>query len=130
MTLETQKYFGYEKDGNLEEVLILLDSVMLTNSFIEDMYCEIEFLFRFIFNSRSAIAEAIIGLLLVFYNSKNLNCIGALSFYNPRIGLYWCSVFFFIFVRCFHTSFHDFELSKRDKQVKLSGHQVSLEARV
>ena len=35
--------------------------------------------------------------------------------------------FFFIFVRCFHT-FHDFELSERDKQVKLSGHQLSLEA--
>ena len=33
-----------------------------------------------LFNSRTAIAEAIIGLLLVFYNSKNLNCIGALSF--------------------------------------------------
>ena len=32
-------------------------------------------------NSRTAIAGAIIGLLLVFfYNSKNLNCIGALSF--------------------------------------------------
>ena len=34
-----------------------------------------------IFNSRTAIAGAIIGLLLVFYNSKNLNCIGALSFF-------------------------------------------------
>ena len=34
------------------------------------------------FNSRTAIAGAIIGLLLVFfYNSKNLNCIGALSFF-------------------------------------------------
>ena len=32
-------------------------------------------------NSRTAIAGAIIGLLLVFYNSKNLNCIGALSFF-------------------------------------------------
>ena len=32
----------------------------------------------FIINSRTAIAGAIIGLLLVFY--KNLNCIGALSF--------------------------------------------------
>ena len=34
-----------------------------------------------IFNSRTAIAGAIIGLLLFFYNSKNLNCIGALSFF-------------------------------------------------
>ena len=34
------------------------------------------------FNSSTAIAGAIIGLLLVFYNSKNLNCIGALSFYD------------------------------------------------
>ena len=32
------------------------------------------------FTSRTAIAGAIIGVLLVFYNSKNLNCIGALSF--------------------------------------------------
>ena len=32
-------------------------------------------------NSRTAIAGAIIGLLLVFYNSNNLNCIGALCFY-------------------------------------------------
>ena len=36
------------------------------------------------FNSRTAIAGAIIGLLLVFYNSKNLNCIGALSFYDSK----------------------------------------------
>ena len=35
-------------------------------------------------NSRTAIAGAIIGLLLVFYNSKNLNCIGALSFYDSK----------------------------------------------
>ena len=28
------------------------------------------------------IAEAIIGLLLFFYNSKNLNCIGVLSFFQ------------------------------------------------
>ena len=32
------------------------------------------------FNSREAIA-AIIGDIVVFYNSKNLNCIGALSFF-------------------------------------------------
>ena len=35
-------------------------------------------------NSRTAIAGAIIGLLLIFYNSKNLNCIGALSFYDSK----------------------------------------------
>ena len=34
-----------------------------------------------IINSRTAIDGAIIGRLLVFYNSKNLNCIGALSFF-------------------------------------------------
>ena len=38
-------------------------------------------------NSRTAIAGAIIGLLLVFYNSKNLNCIGALSFFTTRRGV-------------------------------------------
>ena len=36
---------------------------------------------RFSINSRTAIAGAIIGLLLVFYNSKNLNYMGALSFF-------------------------------------------------
>ena len=41
----------------------------------------------------------------VFYNSKNLNCIGAL-----------------FFLRCVHTFFNDFDLSKRDKQVKPSRH--------
>ena len=35
-------------------------------------------------NSRTAIAGAIIGPLLVFYNSKNLSCIGALSFYDSK----------------------------------------------
>ena len=45
----------------------------------------------FIFNRREAIAQAIIGLLLVFYNSKNLNCIGALSFFKI------CSHIFLIF---------------------------------
>ena len=35
-------------------------------------------------NSRTAIAGAIIGLLLVFYNSKNLNCIGELSFDDSK----------------------------------------------
>ena len=44
-----------------------------------------------VFNSRTAIAGAIIGLLLVFYNSKILNCIGALSFFKI------CSHIFMIF---------------------------------
>ena len=45
-------------------------------------------------NSRTAIAWAIIGLLLVFfYNSKNLNCIGALSFLRLEEE-YWRSSFF------------------------------------
>ena len=62
---------------------------------------------NFLFNSRTAIAGAIIGLLLVFfttrrgvlvfsrffYNSKNLNCIGALSFFFFKI----CSHIFMIF---------------------------------
>ena len=34
-------------------------------------------------NSREAIA-AIIGDILIFYDSKNLNCIGALSFYDSK----------------------------------------------
>ena len=42
----------------------------------------------YVFNSRTAIAGANIGLLLVFYNSKNLNCIGALSFFKS-ILLEW-----------------------------------------
>ena len=37
---------------------------------------------HFFINSRTAIAGAIIGLLMVFYNSKNLNCIEALSFFK------------------------------------------------
>ena len=32
--------------------------------------------------------------------------------------LYWCAVF----LRCVHTFFNDFDLPKRDKQVKPSGH--------
>ena len=31
-----------------------------------------------------------------FFKIQELDCIGGLSFYNPRIGLYWCSVFFTI----------------------------------
>ena len=46
-------------------------------------------------NSRTTIAGAIIGLLLVFYNSKNLNCIGALSFLRLEEE-YWRSPFFLI----------------------------------
>ena len=50
---------------------------------------------QFLFNSRTAIAGAIIGLLLVFYNSKNLNCIGALFFLRLEEE-YWRSPFFLI----------------------------------
>ena len=64
---------------------------------------------RFI-NSREAIA-AIIGDIVVF-TIRELDCIGALSF----------------FVRCLHTFFNDFDLSKRDKKVRPSGHKVSLDA--
>ena len=39
--------------------------------------------------------------------------------------LYWGAVFF---LRCIHTFFNDFDLSKRDEQVKRSGHSISLEA--
>ena len=66
-------------------------------------------------------------MLLVFYNSKNLTCIGALSFYDSKMSigevlfttrrgvleksflqlkefeLYWVAVIFFLF-----THFHDF----------------------
>ena len=49
---------------------------------------------------------AIIGDIVVFYNSKNLNRIGALCF----------------LLRCVHKFFNDFDLSKWDKQVKPSGH--------
>ena len=48
-------------------------------------------IFNIIFNSRTAIAGAIIDLLSVFYNPKNLNCIGALSFF------YICLHIFMIF---------------------------------
>ena len=42
---------------------------------------ENDLLYTSFINSRTAVAGAIIGLLLVFYYSKNLNCIGALSFF-------------------------------------------------
>ena len=59
------------------------------------------------FNSHTAITGAIIGLLLVFYNSKKLNCVGALCFFTTRRGVlrfyrflrfeeeYWDSTGFF-----------------------------------
>ena len=43
-------------------------------------------------NSRTAIAGAIIGLLLVFYNSKNLNCFGVVFLRLEEE--YWRSPFF------------------------------------
>ena len=46
---------------------------------------------RSIYNSRTAIAGAIIGLLLVFYNSKNLHYIGRCLFFKI------CSHIFMIF---------------------------------
>ena len=45
----------------------------------------------FFFNGRTAIAGAIIGFLLVFYNSKNMNCIGVLSFF--KICSHICMIF-------------------------------------
>ena len=52
----------------------------------------IQAIFRLTLAKRhKAIAEAIISLLLVFYNSKNLNYIGALSFFKI------CSHIFMIF---------------------------------
>ena len=50
-----------------------------------------------VFNSRTAIAGAIIGLLFVFYNSKNLNCFGALSFLRLEEE-YWRSPFLIDFI--------------------------------
>ena len=49
--------------------------------------------FKSYINSRTAIAGAIIGLLLVFYNSRKLNCIGALSFLRLEEE-YWRSPFY------------------------------------
>ena len=54
----------------------------------------------------SVVSESVTNKTVVFYNSENLNCIGALCF----------------FLRCVHIFFNDFDLSKRDKQVKPSGH--------
>ena len=47
-------------------------------------------------NSREAIA-AFIGDIVVFYNPKDLDCIGVLSrgfLQSKGFGLYWCAVFF------------------------------------
>ena len=47
-------------------------------------------------NSRTAISGAIIGLLLVFYNSKNLNCIGVVFLRLEEE--YWRSPFLINFI--------------------------------
>ena len=39
-------------------------------------------LLTIVINSRTAIAGANIGFVLGFYNAKNSNCIGALSFFQ------------------------------------------------
>ena len=51
------------------------------------------------------IFSSIIALLFFFLQFKEFE-------------LYWCAVFF---LRCVHTFFDDFDLSKRDKQVTPSG---------
>ena len=68
---------------------------------------KVEKLYIKLINSRTAIAGAIIGLLLVFYNSKSLNCIGALYFFKI------CSHILFImillwFLLCFQFFGSDF----------------------
>ena len=52
--------------------------------FFDDGFCHHVWQFGvfFVFRSRKVIDEAVIGLLLFFYSSKNLNCIGALSFFK------------------------------------------------
>ena len=88
---------GMEHVPENEFVLCTVNVSQHVDTFVCFISNSIRMLKVVVINSRTAIAGAIIGLLLVFYNSKNLNCIGALSFfYNPRIGLYWCSVFFTI----------------------------------
>ena len=64
---------------------------------------------EFFIKGRKAIAEAFMILLWAF-TIQELDCIGALSFYNPRIRLYWCCLF---------------DHSKPDKQVRPSEHKVS-----
>ena len=46
-----------------------------------------------VFNIRKGIAEAIIGLLLVFSWTQRGLVRFYWVFYNPRIGLYWGTVF-------------------------------------
>ena len=64
---------------------------------------------------------------------ENLFFFNVFCYFNPSHA-YWNQRRLFsgnlpgmFFVRCIHT-FHDFELSEQDKQVKLSGHERSLEA--
>ena len=45
------------------------------------MWSNLTYIKTALINTRTAIAGAIIGLFYFFYNSKNLNCIGALSFF-------------------------------------------------
>ena len=64
-------------------------------------------------NSREAIA-VVIEYIVVFYNSKNLNCIGALSF------LKFCSHIFMIFMSNWSSDFgHDKTGSGAKKPVVL-----------
>ena len=49
---------------------------------------------RFFFDFRFLEGVIDIGLRLVFYNSKNLNCIGALSFYDSKKSIGEGSPFF------------------------------------
>ena len=59
----------------LKEVKIVYAFMLNASRVLTIIFC----LVCLIINRREAIAEAIIGFLLIFYNSKNLNCIGALS---------------------------------------------------
>ena len=55
------------------------------------MWSNLTYILTALINTRTAIAGAIIGLFWFFYNPKNLNCIGALSFFKI------CSHIFMIF---------------------------------
>ena len=71
-------------------------------------------------SSRLCLIAALIIALLFFFTIQELDCIGALcSLQFKEFELYWSAVFF---LRCVHTFFNDFDLSKRDKQVKPSRH--------
>ena len=69
------------------------------------MNCSINILVlisEIIFNSRTAIAEAIIGLLLVFLQFKEFELYwGAVFLQFKEFELYWGAVFFFL--RSVHT---------------------------